>query len=95
MEMRKMAVLNIAMPIQRKELMALLKEQKMPRYRLIKMISAMEAQYEVTDDGSHGDLVSYTKKLFTHTKYGGVIMFRVLYNGQFFEGGPILDKLKK
>ncbi|MEE8806920.1 MAG: hypothetical protein SOI44_00710 [Lactimicrobium sp.] len=90
-----MAVLNIAMPIQRKELMALLKEQKMPRYRLIKMISAMEAQYEVTDDGSHGDLVSYTKKLFAHTKYGGVIMFRVLYNGQFFEGGPILDKLKK
>ncbi len=75
--------------------MDLLASQTMPRYTLIKMISDMEAQYEVTDDGSHGDLVSYTKKLFHHTKFGGVIMFRVLYNGQFFEGGPILDKLKK
>lgn len=90
-----MAVLNIAMPVQRKELMDLLASQTMPRYTLIKMISDMEAQYEVTDDGSHGDLVSYTKKLFHHTTFGGVIMFRVLYNGQFFEGGPILDKLKK
>ncbi len=90
-----MAVLNIAMPVQRKELMDLLASQTMPRYTLIKMISDMEAQYEVTDDGSHGDLVSYTKRLFHHTKFGGVIMFRVLYNGQFFEGGPILDKLKK
>ena len=73
-----MAVLNIAMPVQRKELMDLLASQTMPRYTLIKMISDMEAQYEVTDDGSHGDLVSYTKKLFHHTNFGGVIMFRVL-----------------
>ena len=50
--MRKMAVLNIAMPVQRKELMALLASQTMPRYTLIKMISDMEAQYEVTDDGT-------------------------------------------
>ncbi len=89
------ATLNVSLPIQQKEIMSLLESQESPRYTLVKMITPMEAQYEVLDDGSHGDLLRYTKKLIHGTKYGSIIMFRVLYNGQFFEGGPILEELIK
>ncbi len=90
-----MAVLNISMPIRREELMSVLEAQTCPKYTFRKWINHIEAQYEVEDDGTHGDLVQYTKKLFRKTKFGKVIMFRVLYNGQFFEGGVIREDLKK
>lgn len=66
-----------------------------PKYAFKKMVSNQEGQFDVEDDGSHGDLCRYTKRAIRSTKFGNVIMFRVLYNGQFFDDGPILDKLKK
>lgn len=88
-------VLNIALPIQRGEIMRLLAESTMPKYTFVKKISSIEVQYEVEDDGSHGDLCRYTKKLIRSSRFGSVIMFRVLYNGQFFDGDKIRADLKK
>ena len=34
-------------------------------------------------------VLSITKKLIRSLKYGNVIMFRVLIDGQFFEGGKV------
>lgn len=87
--------LNIALPVEREEIMHLLENSQMPRYTLIKQISPIEMQYEVEDDGTHGDLLRYTKNLIRSSRYGSVIMFRVLYNGQFFEGDRIHNDLLK
>lgn len=90
-------ILNIAIPFPsvRTDIFQMLENEKEPHYRFIKWINPIEAQFEVTDDGSHGDLVHYTKHLIHQSKYGNVIMFRVLINGQVFDGGPILkDQMK-
>lgn len=87
--------LNIALPVEREEIMHLLENSQMPRYTLIKQISPIEMQYEVEDDGTHVDLLRYTKNLIRSSRYGSVIMFRVLYNGQFFEGDRIHNDLLK
>lgn len=87
--------LNIALPVEREEIMHLLENSQMPRYTFIKQISPIEMQYEVEDDGTHGDLLRYTKKLIRSSRYGSVIMFRVLYNGQFFDGDRIHADLLK
>ncbi len=85
------ATLNISLPIQREQIMNFLESQTTPKYTFVKMLNHMEAQYLVEDDDDHGDLLRYTKRLIHKTEFGSVIMFRVLYNGQFFEGGPILE----
>lgn len=87
--------LNIALPVQKREIMEMFARNEMPKYTFIKEISPIEVQYEVEDDGTHGDLLRYTKKLIRSSPFGSVIMFRVLYNGQFFEGDKIHEDLKK
>ena len=39
--------------------------------------------------GDHGDLLRYTKNLIRSLPFGKVIMIRVLYDGQVFDGGKI------
>ena len=97
MEETMKATINISIPIDlvRRDIFAQLQELDQPKYTFVKMTSRQEGQFEVEDDGTHGDLVKYTKKIIHAYKYGGVVMFQVVYNGQFFNGGPILDKLKK
>ena len=46
-------------------------------------------QFEVEDDGSHGDLANYTKSLVKKQPWGSVLMLRVLIEGQAFTGGKM------
>lgn len=91
------ATINVNIPIDfvRKSIFEQLESMEAPVYRFIKMTSPIEGQFEVEDDGSHGDLCQYTKKIIYSTKFGKVIMFQVLYNGQFFDGGVIQEDLLK
>lgn len=85
-----MTLINVASPIKREEIRKLLESQKSPSYHYLKMISTIEMQFEVNDDGTHGDLCAYTDHLIHDgLPYGNVMTYRVLYDGQFFNGGPI------
>ena len=53
------------------------------------MKTPIEMQFEVEDDGSHGDLASYTKSLVKKQPWGSVLMLRVLIEGQAFTGGKM------
>lgn len=93
MNSNETVLINVASPIKRKEIRTLLEAQKSPSYHYLKMISSIEMQFEVKDDGSHGDLCAYTTGLIYHgLPYGNVLTFRVLYDGQFFAGGPVYPK---
>ena len=58
-------------------------------HTFVKMKTPIEMQFEVEDDGSHGDLASYTKSLVKKQPWGSVLMLRVLIEGQAFTGGKM------
>ncbi len=92
-----MVKVNVAAPIKRKEIIELLESQVKPKYTYLDMISPIEMQFEVEETGEN--LVRVTNRLIHGMPYGNVIVFRVLYDGQFFDGGKIYppdsDEYKK
>lgn len=81
-----MALVNISSALKRDDIRKLLEGQESPKYKFVKMKSAMEMQFDVEDDGSHGDPASYTKKLIQQQPWGKALYFRVLNEGQAFTG---------
>lgn len=84
-----MTKINVATSAKLDEICALLESQKDVTYKYICNISVCEVTYEVEDHGNHGDLIRYTKALIRSLPFGKVIMTRVLYDGQVFDGGKI------
>ncbi len=84
-----MALINVSSALKRDEIKELLLAQESPKYEFVKMKTAIEMQFEVTDDGSHGDLANYTKSLVKKQPWGAVLMLRVLVEGQAFTGGKV------
>ena len=84
-----MTVINVTSPQLRDEIKKKLLENESPKYRYIKNNSPIEMQFEVEDGFEPKRVLSITKKLIRSLKYGNVIMFRVLIDGQFFEGGKV------
>lgn len=80
-------LINVAIFLKQKRVRDLLESQTSPVYKFVKMKNYGEMQFKVTDDGSHGDLAKHTKKLIRTIPNSSVIMFRVLHEGQAFEGG--------
>ena len=71
------------------EICNLLENNEEVTYKYVCNISNCEITYEVEDHGNHGDLLRYTKNLIRTLPFGKVIMIRVLYDGQVFDGGKI------
>lgn len=84
-----MALINVSSALKKDEIKELLLGQESPKYEFVKMKTPIEMQFEVTDDGSHGDLANYTKGLIKKTTWGSVLMLRVLAEGQAFTGGKV------
>lgn len=84
-----MTKINVATSTKLDEICNLLESNKDVTYTYIQNISICEVTYEVEDMGNHGDLIRYTKGLLRSLPYGKVIMTRVLYDGQLFDGGKI------
>jgi hypothetical protein len=84
-----MALVNVSSALKKEEIKALLEKQESPKYKFVKMKTPIEMQFDVQDDGSHGDLASYTKSLIKKEPWGGVLMLRVLLEGQAFTGQKI------
>ena len=84
-----MTVINVTSPLLREEIKKKLLENETPKYRFVKNNSPIEMQFEVETDLEPKRVLSITKKLIRSLKYGNVIMFRVLIDGQFFEGGKV------
>lgn len=83
------ATVNVTVFLKKQEVKNLLLAQESPKYTFVKNKSASEMQFTVEDDGSHGDLVNYTKKVIKSTPWGASLMLRVLYEGQAFSGGKV------
>lgn len=84
-----MALVNVSSALKKDEIKELLLVQESPKYTFVKMKTPIEMQFEVEDDGSHGDLASYTKSLVKKQPWGAVLMLRVLIEGQAFTGGKM------
>jgi hypothetical protein len=84
-----MALVNVSSALKRDEIKELLLAQESPKYEFVKMNGPIEMQFDVTDDGSHGDLANYTKSLIKKQPWGAVLMMRVLNDGQAFTGGKM------
>ena len=55
-----MALVNVSSALKKDEIKELLLAQESPKYTFVKMKTPIEMQFEVEDDGSHGDFASYT-----------------------------------
>lgn len=84
-----MALVNVSSALKKDEIKELLLAQESPKYTFVKMKTSIEMQFEVEDDGSHGDLANYTKSLVKKQPWGSVLMLRVLIEGQAFTGGKM------
>ena len=84
-----MALVNVSSALKKDEIKELLLAQESLKYTFVKMKTPIEMQFEVEDDGSHGDLASYTKSLVKKQPWGAVLMLRVLIEGQAFTGGKM------
>ncbi len=83
-------LVNVSSPMKRDEIRKLLEESENPKFVYVKNINAMEMQFEVTyAEGTEGDPVSYVKKTIKAQPWGGVLMVRVLIDGQKFTGGKV------
>lgn len=80
-----MALVNISSALKRPEIRALLEAQESPKYTFTKE-KGIEIQFDVEDDGSHGDLANYTKNLIKKQPWGAALFMRVLNDGQAFSG---------
>lgn len=83
-----MTLINIACPLKQEEIRDKLESLQSPVYTYVKRLSPVEMQFDVTYDSST-DPLSFTKKMIRSLPNGNVLFFRVLYDGQFFEGGPV------
>ena len=81
-----MALVNVSTALKRDEIKEMLLKQESPKYTFVKMKTPIEMQFDVQDDGSHGDLAAYTKALIKKEPWGGALMVRVLNEGQAFTG---------
>jgi len=79
-------LINISTALKRDEIRAILEQNESPKFTFVKMKTPIEMQFEVEDDGTHGDLTSYTKNLIKQQPWGGALMLRVLIEGQAFTG---------
>ena len=84
-----MTKVNVNSALKRDDIRAVLESQECPKYTFVKMTGPMEMQFEVEDDGTHGDLANYTKGLIKKQPWGAVLMLRVLIEGQAFTGGKM------
>ncbi len=82
-------MINVAAPLLQKEIKEKLLSSKTPVYRYIRNLSRIEMQFEADSDESPEKVIRMTKKLIRTIKYGNIIMYRVLVDGQFFEGGQV------
>lgn len=83
-----MTLINIACPLKQDEIRNILESETHVKYHYVQRLSPVETQYDVTTD-KNIDLIRYTKKMVRSVPNGNVLFFRVLYDGQFFEDGPI------
>ncbi len=81
-----MSLVNVSSALKRDEIKEILLAQTSPKYTFVKMKTPIEMQFDVEDDGTHGDLASYTKSLIKKQPWGAVLMLRVLNEGQAFTG---------
>ena len=86
----KMTLINIACPLKQDEIRKVLESQTSPVYRYVQRLAPVETQFEVECDDTI-DVIRNTKKMIRSLPDGKVLFFRVLYDGQFFEDGPIYD----
>lgn len=85
-----MIKINVATSTKLKEICDLLESQKDITYTYIQNISNCEVTYEVTNNTNNDiDLIRHTKQLIGTLPFGKVILTRVLYDGQLFDGGKI------
>ncbi|MDY4809973.1 MAG: hypothetical protein SO205_07855 [Bulleidia sp.] len=81
-----MAKVNVNSALKRDDIRKVLESQECPKYTFVKMLGPMEMQFEVEDDGTHGDLANYTKSLIKKQPWGAALFMRVLNDGQAFTG---------
>lgn len=84
-----MTKVNVNSALKRDDIRAVLESQESPKYTFVKMTGPMEMQFEVEDDGTHGDLANYTKGLIKKQPWGAALFMRVLIDGQAFTGQKI------
>ncbi|MCR5795532.1 MAG: hypothetical protein K6G61_09370 [Solobacterium sp.] len=83
-----MVLINVTSPLLRNEIRETLLACDDPKYRYVRNIGKIEMQFEAdTDDASKA--VRMAKKRIRSLRFGKVIMFRVLIDGQFYENGKI------
>lgn len=83
-----MTLINVACPLKQDEIRKKLESCETPKYTYVQRISPVEMQFDVTDT-SGADPLHCTKNIIRSLPNGNVLFFRVLYDGQFFEGGPV------
>lgn len=83
-----MVRINVTSPLLRKEIRETLLSCEDPKYTFVKKIGKIEMQFDAdTDDAAKALRVA--KNRIRSLKYGKIIMFRVLIDGQFFENGKV------
>ena len=83
-------LVNISSPMKRDEIKKILEANENPKYEFVKMLNAMEMQFEATyAEGTDGNPADYAKKLIKQQPWGAVLMVRALIDGQKFTGGKV------
>ncbi|HCK89233.1 MAG TPA: hypothetical protein DHW39_10615 [Erysipelotrichaceae bacterium] len=86
---RNMVRINVTAPVLTEQIRKRLLESKSPEYIFVKNLSRIQMQFEVDTEEDGEVIVRKTKRLIRSMKYGNIIMFRVLIDGQFFENGKV------
>lgn len=88
-------ILNISIGQRVEEIQKSLAECQEVKYQFRKKTGPIEYQYQCMSNMSDEEVARYTRKLIKGTRFGNIIMFRVLIDGQFFDGGKVYNKEDK
>jgi len=81
-------LVDVFSALKRDEIRQVLEENEEPAFHFVKMLRPMEMQFECDGDEA-SDPCRVVKRLIRKQPWGGVIAWRVLIHGQFFDGGKI------
>lgn len=82
-------LINVSAPILRDEIKELLLNDDHVTYHFIKMNGPIEMQFTAESDMDEEETAQYTRIRIHSMKYGNILVYRVLIDGQFFEHGKI------
>lgn len=91
------AILDISLTQDSEYIKQAILDCKEVKYTFLKRVGMIEYQFKAEADMNEEQLAMYTRRLIGSTRFGRITMWRVLIDGQIYEGDPrrIFKKFKE